>query len=150
MKVGSILDLHSLKSFFNKSPEFSLDYILRNFAVRVPLLLEPLLLEGVAFLLEGAQRVLLTFLETKILASDETLWAVPVRLGDVLERRIEAEGVMAKLAAIADQHPIQVSAFVAKFANSFGISFNVGSSSRCSLGRRWIRRETVRLRCSWR
>lgn len=146
MKIGSILHFHSLKGAFDKSPEFSLDCILRSFAVDESLLLEIFLLEGVALLLEGTQGVFLTLLEAKILAVDEALCAVPIRLGYMLKRRVETERVVSKLAAIANQHPVQVSTFVAKFANSFGISFSLIRS----FGGYWFRRETVQLRCSKR
>jgi hypothetical protein len=83
VKVCTILDFSSLKGILDQSPELSLNHILWNFAIWIPLILEPFLLEVVALLLERAEGVLFTLFESKVLASNKAFGTIPVCFRDM-------------------------------------------------------------------
>lgn len=117
VKVCAILDFGSLKGIFDQPPELSLNHILWNFAIWMPLVLEPFFLKAVALLLERAEGVLLALLESKILTSNKTFGAIPVCFRDMLQRWSEAEGVMAQLTILTDQYLVQVSTRMANLTS---------------------------------
>jgi len=60
-------------------------------------------LEAVGPLLELTKGVHATFLEAKLACTNQTLWAVPVELRNVLDRWIEAVAMIACITAVAEQ-----------------------------------------------
>lgn len=139
VEISAIFNLDCLVGILYKSPELALTDILGHFAVSIAVFLEPLLLEGVTLLLEATQRVFFALLKAKVFSCNETFGAVPVCLWDVVEWRIQAVGVIAKLTAVAHEHLFHVAVgmavlTLARCGHSLGILlFHRSRLARCAL-----------------
>ena len=119
VQVSAIFNLDILVCILDKSPELALHNVLWDLAIRISKLFEPVLFEVIALFLECAQIVFAAVLKPKFVTCDQTFGTVPVPFGDVVKWRVKTEGMVAKVAAITNQHLVQTTTLMAKFANCF-------------------------------
>src|SRR5271163_2090069 len=107
MDICTVIDFNRFLDIRYHPPEFLLDLILGNDTTdsrfRRKILFNVFLAERVCLFSEFGKRIFVPVFKAKLVCADETLCAEPVVLGDRFQRRVETEGVVTSITAVAEE-----------------------------------------------